>query len=150
MELNDALFDLNGACGYVLKSDEIDQIPFKIHIEIISAQQVHKPDNNSFLPVRCYVQVDMISPEGTTTQKTPSNRSITLNPLFHEKFEFEIRKKYLSFFKFQVYGADDQYLVGSFVIHLECLMEGYRHIPLNDRNGDRIGFSTVFVLITKE
>ena len=149
MELNDALFDLNGACGYVLKTLDSEPKYQKIFLEIISAQQVHKPDMNSFLPVRCYVQVDLICPDIVVTQKTPSNRSITLNPLFHESFEFEIKNTALSFFKFQVFGADDQYLIGSFVVHSDLIMEGYRHIPLNDRNGDRIGFSSIFVRISK-
>jgi hypothetical protein len=133
MQLNDSLFDINGASGYVLKPDKMKSK--KLHIEIISGQQIGSKSMQVLLEVQTDKTVLKFK-----TKECEGN-------LFNSTFECLV-KEFLCFLKFEV--LEDNAFFGGFCISLECLNQGYRHIPLHDKVGGRLGGSTLFVKILIE
>ena len=83
------------------------------------------------------------------------------NPTFDETFRLSLETKYpeLVFVRWSVWNSPDGACYtndkdakpqATFTAKLSTLETGYRHLPLNDPNGDRYLFSTLFCKIMKE
>ncbi|KAI8899823.1 PLC-like phosphodiesterase [Globomyces pollinis-pini] len=152
MELNKALFEDNGGCGFVLKPSKLSK-PRRIRIDVISAQQIQQTIANPSDSIKAVVTIETFGHEVDNLKfKTTTKKSNGFNPLWKEHFEFQIQYPDFCFMRFQLVDVDPPFTnaqcFGSYTIRLSCLMPGYRHIPLNDRMGERLGFSTVFVKIS--
>ncbi|KAJ1338906.1 hypothetical protein BSLG_006541 [Batrachochytrium salamandrivorans] len=195
MHLNQALFDINGRCGYVLKPKEMfrnatlpsstvdsTEIPLRsldkgalyrtdfskpilLEITIISAQQLPKPNDT--------VATDNISPcvemeiiggsnaalstaggvggigdlETNSKFRTSPVKSKMFSPVWKQRAVFTVMLPAFAFLKFVVLDTDTKIskCIGTYCIFLASLEKGYRHVPLNNMQGERLRFSTLFV-----
>jgi phosphatidylinositol phospholipase C delta len=145
MELNTALFDSNGGCGYALKPNFLRDLspkpPRTVTMTIISGQQIKKGGS---------VVVEVLGNESDCIRfRTENKKSSSGNPLWKFPLKCTILYPEFAFFRFEVFEESGS-LVGTFTIALECMQQGYRHVPLNNKNGDRVGFSTIFVHVSIE
>ncbi|RNA22069.1 1-phosphatidylinositol 4-5-bisphosphate phosphodiesterase delta-1 [Brachionus plicatilis] len=150
MDLNEALFQDNGQCGYVLKPrilrdpslrfDPTDirtmKNKVKFRIKIISGQNL--PNKSDFFKdiVDPYVTVKIVGvPSDKQEKKTQTIRDNGLNPIWNEDLEFNIHCPELAFVRFIVkdedLGSDD--FVGSNAFRFENIKQGYRHVPLKNK-----------------
>lgn len=174
MQMNNAMFTMNGRCGYVLKPTPLalgrGQIcdhskapnflkthPVDVTIEIISAQQLPRPNESLSGEVSdpvCEIEV-LIPGESAIKYKTRHVNDNGFNPRWHnEKFHFSVNYEHheLVFIRFVIQDEDIKFseLIASYCISLDCLQEGYRHIQLLDACGDPYLYSTVFIKVTIE
>uniref|UniRef100_A0A8C2CKY2 C2 domain-containing protein n=1 Tax=Cyprinus carpio TaxID=7962 RepID=A0A8C2CKY2_CYPCA len=67
------------------------------------------------------------------------------NPIFDESFEFQINLPELAALRFVV--LDDDYIgdefIGQYTIPFECLLPGYRHLPLQSLTGEFLPNTTL-------
>ncbi|KAF9411911.1 Phospholipase C [Podila epigama] len=173
MQMNSAMFTMNGHCGYVLKPAPLrlapgetcnhDKAPsfVKTHpqditIEIISAQQLPRPnDATSGDVVDPVCEIEMLVPGQSTVKfKTHHVNDNGFNPVWQESFNFRVDYEHheLVFFRFVVQDEDLKFsdMIASYCISLDCLQEGYRHIQLHDPSGDPYLYSTLFIKVTIE
>jgi len=72
------------------------------------------------------------------------------NPLFEESFEFNVSVPELALLRFVV--LDDDYInddfIGEKVVPVECIQSGYKHIRLNNMDGECLATATLFVHIS--
>lgn len=146
MEVNEALFQLNGRCGYVLKPDRLAVNPTRLNIRIISGQQLQRSTESSlFSPA---VDVEILGFEGDCNKlRTKSVKSHGNYQIWNEEFIFDLIHPQCDFLRLQVIDSD--LLATSYTqctLLINSLEQGYRHIPLflNDAN---LPFSTLFVFI---
>ncbi|CAH1756823.1 3560_t:CDS:10 [Entrophospora sp. SA101] len=102
MQINQAMFAVNGRCGYVLKSDRLrnpdlcsssDQPkPRTLSIEIISAQQLPKPkEATKGEIIDPFVEVTLLVPNSEAViKKTKTISDNGFNPIWKEKLSFTI------------------------------------------------------------
>ncbi|KXJ09697.1 Inactive phospholipase C-like protein 1 [Exaiptasia diaphana] len=169
MHLNTGKFLENGECGYVLKPsvlrDEIayfnphtkDTIPGIspqiLQIKIISGQQFPKPKGSTAKGdvIDPYVTIEVYGiPSDIAQERTRTVPHNGFNPLYDESFEFHINLPELALVRFLV--QDDDFIgdafIGQYTIPMECMLPGYRHIPLVSSSGEPLESSTLFVYIT--
>lgn len=80
------------------------------------------------------------------------------NPNFNEQFRLQVETKYpeLVFVRWTVWNSPDgraystNYQLATFMVRLDSLQQGYRHLPLFDGSGDQFLFSTLFCRFKKE
>uniref|UniRef100_A0A3B3ZRK9 C2 domain-containing protein n=1 Tax=Periophthalmus magnuspinnatus TaxID=409849 RepID=A0A3B3ZRK9_9GOBI len=69
------------------------------------------------------------------------------NPIFDESFDFQINLPELAMVRFVV--LDDHFIgdefIGQYTIPLECLLPGYRHVPLQSLTGEELPHACLFV-----
>ncbi|KAG0145137.1 hypothetical protein CROQUDRAFT_659083 [Cronartium quercuum f. sp. fusiforme G11] len=175
MELNHALFNLNGRSGYVLKpeilrmkkgfkekKDFIIQLTkYELEIEIISAQQLPRIEDRLIEEdgPDVAVEVQVIGSNcnshihSNMRRRTKVIKGNGLNPIFDEKFKipFEVQGGMLSlsFIRLLVCdttrGDEDDAMLGRISICLEGLQPGYRHLPLLDSAGHPLMFASLFI-----
>ncbi|KAF9328926.1 Phospholipase C [Podila minutissima] len=173
MQMNRAMFTMNGHCGYVLKpaplrlaSGEVcnhdkapsfvKSYPLDITIEVISAQQLPRPnDATSGDVVDPVCEVELLVPGQSAVKfKTRHVNDNGFNPVWRESFKFRVDYEFheLVFFRFVVQDEDLKFsdMIASYCISLDCLQEGYRHIQLHDPSGDPYLYSTLFVKVSIE
>ncbi|KAG0052465.1 Phospholipase C [Gryganskiella cystojenkinii] len=173
MQLNSAMFTMNGHCGYVLKPDPLrlghDEVcnhdkapafskshPVDVTIQVISAQQLPRPNESltgDVIDPLC--EVEMLIPNQSAVKfKTHHVSDNGFNPLWNEQFKFRVDYDHheLVFFRFVVQDEDIKFsdLIASYSISLDCLQEGYRHIQLHDATGDPYLYSTLFIKVSIE
>lgn len=164
MSLNEALFQDNGGCGYVLKpkflrepallfnTKNLNEMPNKklFMIRIISAQNLPRTDKENLIKDISdpFVKINIYGvPSDCAEEKTKVIDNNGFNPLWNENFEFRINCPELAFVKFTVYDHDTANrndFIGEYSIRFENISPGYRHIRL--KNKDQKG--TLFVGIT--
>ncbi|CAG8692721.1 4541_t:CDS:10 [Dentiscutata erythropus] len=162
MQIDQAMFSVNGRCGYVLKSERLrhPEISSSINthpqtqtleIEIISAQQLPKPkDALKGEVVDPFVEVELLIPGAEVVKKRTSTISDNgFNPTWNETLKFTLNCEEMSlvFLRFVVW---DEYVRGndfiaSYCIPVASLQFGHRHVPLNDLNGEQYLFTTLFI-----
>ncbi|ORX89142.1 PLC-like phosphodiesterase [Basidiobolus meristosporus CBS 931.73] len=155
MDLNQALFKGNGGCGYILKPAYLlkdgvtPNSSAVLAVEIISAQQLPKPqESEDGEVVDPYCEIEVITP-GTPTQKSKTKKveDNGFNPQWNEKFVFNVPKFGLSFLRVSIYDKDyhrDQFLASHSSL-LGNIKPGYRHLELRNFAGELIPFGSVFV-----
>ncbi|KAG0265086.1 Phospholipase C [Mortierella polycephala] len=171
MQMNSAMFTMNGRCGYVLKPESLrlrpgevcnhdkapsfmKSHPLDVTLEIISAQQLPRPNETTSGDVVDPVcEIELLIPgQSTIKYKTRHINDNGFNPVWQESFNFKIDYEHpeLVFFRFVVQDEDIKFsdLIASYCISLDCLQEGYRHIPLHDSSGDPFLYSTLFIKVS--
>ncbi|XP_077592039.1 1-phosphatidylinositol 4,5-bisphosphate phosphodiesterase delta-1a isoform X1 [Stigmatopora nigra] len=166
MDLNQGRFLPNGMCGYILKpqfqrdpTSELDPNDLTdgpwlrrkiLHIMVISAQQLPKLNVDKktsivdpFVRVEVHgVQVDNASKE---THYIENNG---FNPKWNERFQFHIYVPELALLRLVVEdydAASANDLIGQYCLPLTCIQNGYRHVPLLNKNGDVLPSAGLFV-----
>uniref|UniRef100_A0AAV2KP61 Phosphoinositide phospholipase C n=1 Tax=Knipowitschia caucasica TaxID=637954 RepID=A0AAV2KP61_KNICA len=166
MDLAAAWFRQNGNCGYVLRpaimrqevsyfsADTTDSVPGVspqlLHVKVISGQNLPKPKGSGakgdVVEPYVYVEVHGI-PADCTERRTRTVSHNGDNPIFDESFEFHINLPELALVRFVV--LDDHFIgdefIGQYTIPLECLLPGYRHVPLQSLTGEDLLHARLFV-----
>ena len=142
MALNNAFFAQNGRCGYVLKPKVMrcpDHVlykrfnPFKKEIEglhstfieltIISGQYVCQQD----FTASCIVELEVLGiPKDCFKYKTKLCSKNSLNPIWDDTFELEVRMPELAFLKFTVSDLGTNLPTSQRIIPVRQLRPGYR------------------------
>ncbi|XP_060600026.1 1-phosphatidylinositol 4,5-bisphosphate phosphodiesterase eta-2-like isoform X4 [Ruditapes philippinarum] len=167
MQLLHGRFLDNGNSGYVLKppclqSDEGFMavmgtkpcIGKRLIIQVISGFQLPKPKDSKkgeiidpFLKVEIHgVQRD------SQGKKTAVVKNNGFKPVWNERLLFDIEVPELALVRFVVYDSDryvDDF-IGYYVVPVNSIVEGYRHFPLFDKNGDQYEQALVFVHVKVE
>ena len=159
-----------------LPDEDVGKLEWKnvsFTIDVISAQQLMRPCNLPYRTVDPYIEVEVFHTNDKldkrdstfdipTTTNTPSKyttkaiRENGFNPVFDKKCHFQLTTKYpeLVFVKFSVKMSPDGEKhnkrvdpMATYTAKLINLKEGYRTLPLLDRNGDRYLLSTLFCRI---
>ncbi|XP_056287426.1 1-phosphatidylinositol 4,5-bisphosphate phosphodiesterase delta-4 isoform X2 [Pseudoliparis swirei] len=167
MDLNDALFGLNGGCGYVLKPSfmregekrfdpEVPQQrdgyqPVVLTIQVISGQQLPKVNIKEGSIVDPLVRVEIHGvPMDQAKQETRYIENNGFNPVWYDTLRFTLQRPDLAMVRFVVEDHDKTTrndFLGQFTLPLHCMQQGYRHIHLLSRDGTRIPPSSLFVHI---
>ncbi|XP_061838475.1 inactive phospholipase C-like protein 2 isoform X1 [Nerophis lumbriciformis] len=166
MDLNTAWFRQNGNCGYVLRpaimrqevsyfcADSRDTVPGVspqlLHVKVISGQNLPKPRGSGtkgdVVDPYVYVEIHGI-PADCTARRTRTVSQSWDNPVFDESFEFQINLPELAMVRFVV--LDDDFIgdefIGQYTIPLECLLPGYRQVPLQCLTGEDLPHAKLFV-----
>ncbi|KAG9291344.1 hypothetical protein G9A89_003448 [Geosiphon pyriformis] len=165
LQINQAMFGVNGRCGYVLKPKRLKNLVFDIagppinkkpneielRIQIISAQQLPRPrDQTKGEIVDPFVEVELLVPsKEVQKRRTKSVSDNGFNPIWKENLSFRIdcEEAELVFLRFVVYDVDvrNNEFIASYCIPVASLQPGYRHIPLNDQNGDQFLFTSLLI-----
>ncbi|KAF9928763.1 Phospholipase C [Linnemannia zychae] len=171
MQMNNAMFTMNGHCGYVLKPEALrlgagevcnhdkapsfmKTYPVEVTLQIISAQQLPRPNeaqSGDVIDPVCEVEL-LVPGQPTIKQKTKHISDNGFNPHWKEEFKFNVDYEHhqLVFFRFVVQDEDIKFsdMIASYCISLDCLQEGYRHIQLLDPSGEPYLYSTLFVHVS--
>lgn len=187
MQFNQAMFaGGKDGSGYVLKprafreiqmvSDELatkrERKKVSFTIDVISAQQLMRPfslgERRSVDP---YVEVEVFLADDKRDKRDANGQPIRrplkyrtkiirengFNPVFDNKFSFDVRTKYpdLVFVRWSVKLSDGgnydrSPAVATYTAKLTSLKQGYRTLPLVDQHGDKYLFSTLFCRIKLE
>ncbi|KAJ8331375.1 hypothetical protein O5D80_000303 [Batrachochytrium dendrobatidis] len=138
--------------------------PVQLDITIISAQQ--RPKSNDAIAtdsISLVVEIEVIGggtlfgttgsgvldADPTTKFRTSPVKSKLFNLVWKQRASFLILDPSFTFIKFAVLDADTKIskCIGMYCIFLSSLEKGYRHIPLNNMQGERLRFSTLFVYV---
>ncbi|CAG9861173.1 unnamed protein product [Phyllotreta striolata] len=161
MQLNTALFETNGKCGYVSKPNvmwdrqhvmyrrfnpwdkEFDGIhSSQMVINIVSGQYVGQNNVN----LSTYVEVEIIGIQvDCNKQKTKIVQKNSLNPIWNDTFHFRIMFQDLAFLRFTVIDAASNHLLAQRIMPLKCLKPGYRHVRLRSPTNKIFNMSTLFI-----
>ncbi|XP_051984370.1 1-phosphatidylinositol 4,5-bisphosphate phosphodiesterase delta-1-like isoform X1 [Xyrauchen texanus] len=167
MDLNQGLFLQNGQSGYILKpsylrdkATEFDPTTLTkgpwlkqktLHVMVISAQQLPKVNERKSSIVDPLVQVQIYGVSADTTVKeTPYIDNNGFNPMWNEKFQFDVYVPDLALVRFLVedydYASDNEF-IGQYTLPFNSLKNGYRHVPLFTKNGDLLSSAGLFIHI---
>lgn len=161
MQLNTALFESNGNCGYVTKPQvmwdrahvmyrrfnpwdkEFDGLhSSQIIINIVSGQYVCHSNVN----ISSFVEVEIIGiPVDCNKQKTKIIQKNALNPIWNDTFVFRVMFQDLAFLKFSVFDASSNHILAQRTFPLKCLRPGYRHLRLRSVQNRSLNMSTLFI-----
>ncbi|XP_077481410.1 1-phosphatidylinositol 4,5-bisphosphate phosphodiesterase epsilon-1 isoform X1 [Stigmatopora argus] len=161
MQLNAALFEANGGCGYVLKPpvlwdrscplyqqfspaerDVEGSNPAVYSLTILSGQNVC-PANGSGSPC---VEVDILGMAGDSChfRTKPIHRN-TLNPMWSEHFQFSVHFEDLCFLRLAVVENNSSQTTAQRTLPLRALKAGYRHVQLRTQHNEAIEVSSLFI-----
>ncbi len=108
MLLNQALFERNKNCGYVLKPVvEEDEVPSRMKVNIISGQQLFKGTEGKTMKLVSagnktpHVHLTVKDNEQSIRFTTKAGQNV-FNPIWKEQFEFEVKSKDFTFLHFKV------------------------------------------------
>ena len=144
MSLNDALFNDNGQCGYILKPPILRDLSLGFHpndtntmknkcflnIRIISAQNLSMQKSGHEIIediVDPYVTINIYGvPADHCEKKTKTVKDNGFNPFWNEIFEFNINCPELAFVKFTVKDEDTGFddFIGEYTVRFENMREG--------------------------
>ncbi|XP_058792410.1 1-phosphatidylinositol 4,5-bisphosphate phosphodiesterase epsilon-1-like [Phymastichus coffea] len=161
LHLNAAMFEQNGQCGYVCKPSvmwdkkhmmyrrfnpwdkEFDGLhSAHLTLSIISGQYV-SPSN---LLTSTYVEAELVGiPIDCSKHKTKVIQGNALNPIWNEKFCFQVMFKDLAFLRFGIIDANSHHPIAQRVLPLKCLRPGYRHVRLRNMKNRSLALSTIFI-----
>ncbi|XP_078059738.1 1-phosphatidylinositol 4,5-bisphosphate phosphodiesterase eta-1 [Mustelus asterias] len=151
MQLNRALFTLNGNCGYVLKPQSMCQDVFnpfsedplhghpkkQLTLKIISGQQLPKPPHSMFGDrgeiIDPFVEVEIIGlPIDCCKEQTRVVDDNGFNPVWEETITFTVHMPEIALVRFLVWDHDPigRDFVGQRTVPFSTLMPGYRHVYL--------------------
>lgn len=165
IQLNVALFEANGGCGYVLKpavlwdrscplyhhfcpiERDVDKMnPAVFSITVVSGQNVC-PGNSSGSPC---VEVDILGmPVDSYHFRTKPIHRNTLNPMWSETFQFSIYLQDLCFVRFSVVENNSSQITAQRTLSLKALKLGYRHVQLRTQHNEPLEVSSLFIFSSK-
>ncbi|KAI4823686.1 hypothetical protein KUCAC02_012261 [Chaenocephalus aceratus] len=161
MQMNQALFMLNGKSGYVLeppimRDDNFD--PFDRHtlrgveqitleIEVLGARHLPKHGRGIVCPL---IEIEVCGADyDSAKQKTDSEADNGLNPTWPRKpFEFTICNAAFAFLRFVVYEIDmfnDQNFLAQATFPIHSLKTGYRSVPLKNSYNEDLELASLLV-----
>uniref|UniRef100_A0A3B3CU13 Phosphoinositide phospholipase C n=1 Tax=Oryzias melastigma TaxID=30732 RepID=A0A3B3CU13_ORYME len=161
MQLNTALFELNGGCGYVLKPavlwdrtcplyqqfcpmerDTENMSPANYSItQVVSGQNVC-PGNSSGSPC---IEVDVLGmPVDSHHFRTKPIHRNTLNPMWSEQFHFAVHFEELCFLRFAVVENNSSQTTAQRTLPLTAL-KPYRHVQLRTQHNEPLEVSSLFI-----
>ncbi|XP_075882203.1 1-phosphatidylinositol 4,5-bisphosphate phosphodiesterase gamma-1 [Nelusetta ayraudi] len=161
MQMNQALFMLNGRSGYVLQPpimrDEAFD-PFDKHtlrgleqlsltIEVLGARHLPKHGRGIVCPV---IEIEVCGPEyDSAKQKTESAADNGLNPSWPRKsFHFTVCNSAFAFLRFVVYEIDmfsDQNFLAQASFPIHSLKTGLRSVPLKNSYNEDLELASLLV-----
>lgn len=167
MQMNQALFMMNGRSGYVLqpsimREDSFD--PFdrntlqgidllSLEIQLLGARHLPKHGRGIVSPL---VEVEVCGAEyDIDKQKTESAADNGLNPTWvNNTFRFHVRNSSFAFLRFGVYEIDifnDQNFLAQATLPIQGLKTGYRSVPLKNSYSEDLELASllVFMKITR-
>ncbi|XP_066508280.1 1-phosphatidylinositol 4,5-bisphosphate phosphodiesterase delta-1-like [Hoplias malabaricus] len=167
IDLSHGLFGQNGHCGYVLKpsflrdrATEFDPITLtrgpwlrhkELHVMIISAQQLPKVSEKTTSIVDPLVRVEIYGvPADTAEKETRHIHNNGFNPMWNTNFQFDLYVPELALVRFVVEDYDSvssNDFIGQCTVPFSSLQNGYRHVPLFNKNGDLLSSAGLFVHI---
>ncbi|XP_071341215.1 1-phosphatidylinositol 4,5-bisphosphate phosphodiesterase delta-1a isoform X2 [Trachinotus anak] len=166
MHLNQGRFLPNGFCGYILKpefqrslSSQFDPntltkgpwLKRKVfHVMVISAQQLpklNKDKHKSIVDPLVRVEIHGV-PADNASKETHYIENNGFNPMWNERFQFNIQVPELAMVQFVVEDYDSTTqndFIGQYCLPLTSVQNGYRHVPLLTKRGDVICSAGLFV-----
>ncbi|KAJ7426461.1 1-phosphatidylinositol 4,5-bisphosphate phosphodiesterase gamma-2 isoform X1 [Willisornis vidua] len=162
MQLNHALFSLNGRTGYVLqpesmRSEEYDPMPndskrklqMIMTVRVLGARHLPKPGRSIACP---FVEVEICGAEYDNNKfKTTVVNDNGLNPVWApcaEQVKFEIYDPNLAFLRFVVY-EEDMFSDPNFLAHatfpIKGIKSGFRSVPLKNGYSEDIELASLLV-----
>lgn len=111
-------------------------------LSIVSGQYV-SPSN---LITSTYVEIELVGiPIDCAKHKTKVIQNNALNPIWNEKFCFQVMFKDLAFLRFGIMDASSHHPIAQRVLPLKCLRPGYRHVRLRSMKNRPLALSTLFI-----
>ncbi|XP_066456797.1 1-phosphatidylinositol 4,5-bisphosphate phosphodiesterase epsilon-1 isoform X3 [Eleutherodactylus coqui] len=161
LQLNAAMFEANGGCGYVLKPPalwdkscpmhqsfsplerEMESLEPAIYsLSIVSGQNVC-PSNSTGSPC---IEIDVLGmPADSCHFRTKPIHRNTLNPMWNEQFMFRVYFEDLVFLRFAVVENNSSAVTAQRIIPLKVLKRGYRHLQLHNLHNESLEISTLFI-----
>ncbi|XP_047464842.1 1-phosphatidylinositol 4,5-bisphosphate phosphodiesterase epsilon-1 isoform X3 [Mugil cephalus] len=161
MQLNTALFEANGGCGYVLKPSvlwdrscplyqqfcpmerDVEKMsPAVYSLAIVSGQNVC-PANSSGSPC---IEVDVLGmPIDSCHFRTKPIHRNTLNPMWNEHFQFTVHFEEMCFLRFAVVENNSSQTTAQRTLPLRALKPGYRHVQLRTQHNEPLEVSSLFI-----
>ncbi|XP_048838622.1 1-phosphatidylinositol 4,5-bisphosphate phosphodiesterase gamma-1 [Brienomyrus brachyistius] len=161
MQMNQALFMLNGRSGYVLqpsimRDDNFDPFdrnslrgvePITLNIEVLGARHLPKHGRGIVCPL---IEIEVCGAEyDNAKQKTDSEADNGLNPTWPRKpFRFTICNPEFAFLRFVVYEIDmfnDQNFLAQATFPVIGLKKGYRSVPLKNSYSEDLELASLLV-----
>ncbi|KAI5617659.1 1-phosphatidylinositol 4,5-bisphosphate phosphodiesterase epsilon-1 isoform X8, partial [Silurus asotus] len=161
MQLNTALFEVNGRCGFVLKPPvlwdrtchmyqqfsplerDLEHIsPTFYSLTVLSGQNVC-PGNSSGSPC-LEVEVFGLPADNCHFRTKPIHRN-TLNPMWNESFTFQVHFEDLAFLRLAVVENNSSQVTAQRILPLKALKPGYRHLQLRNQHNEALEVSTLFL-----
>uniref|UniRef100_A0A8C4EXX8 1-phosphatidylinositol 4,5-bisphosphate phosphodiesterase gamma n=1 Tax=Dicentrarchus labrax TaxID=13489 RepID=A0A8C4EXX8_DICLA len=155
MQMNQALFMLNGRSGYVLqppimRDDSFD--PFDRHTlrgleQVLGARHLPKHGRGIVCPL---IEIEVCGAEyDSAKQKTDSEADNGLNPTWPRKpFQFTVCNSAFAFLRFVVYEIDmfnDQNFLAQATFPIHSLKTGYRSVPLKNSYNEDLELASLLV-----
>ncbi|KAM9716498.1 1-phosphatidylinositol 4,5-bisphosphate phosphodiesterase epsilon-1 isoform 3-T6 [Menidia menidia] len=161
MQLNTALFEANGGCGYVLKPavlwdrccplyqqlcpmerDFEKMSPAAYSFTIVSGQNVC-PGNSSGSPC---IELDLLgmSVDSCHFRTKPIHRN-TLNPMWSEHFQFTVHFEDMCFLRLAVVENNSSQTTAQRTLPLKALKPGYRHVQLRTQHNEPLEVSSLLI-----
>uniref|UniRef100_A0A8V0ZJI4 Phosphoinositide phospholipase C n=1 Tax=Gallus gallus TaxID=9031 RepID=A0A8V0ZJI4_CHICK len=161
LQLNAAMFEANGGCGYVLKPpvlwdkncsmyqqfcplerDLDNKEPAIYSLTIVSGQNVC-PSNSTGSPC---IEIDVLGmPLDSCHFRTKPIHRNTLNPMWNEQFLFRVHFEDLVFLRFAVVENNSSAITAQRIIPLKALKRGYRHVQLHNLHNEALEISSLFI-----
>ncbi|CAJ1081049.1 -phosphatidylinositol 4%2C5-bisphosphate phosphodiesterase epsilon-1 isoform X1 [Xyrichtys novacula] len=161
MQLNAALFEANGGCGYVLKPpvlwdrscslyqqfcpmerDLEKMSPAVYSLTVVSGQNVC-PGNSAGSPC---LEVDVLGmPIDSCHFRTKPIHRNTLNPMWNEHFTFSVHFEDMCFLRFAVVENNSSQTTAQRTLPLKALKQGYRHVQLRTQHNEPLEVSSLFI-----
>uniref|UniRef100_A0A672PCA9 1-phosphatidylinositol 4,5-bisphosphate phosphodiesterase gamma n=1 Tax=Sinocyclocheilus grahami TaxID=75366 RepID=A0A672PCA9_SINGR len=161
MQMNQALFMLNGRSGYVLqpsimRDDTFDPFdrhslrgvePITVCIEVLGARHLPKHGRGIVCPL---IEIEVCGAEyDNAKQRTDSEADNGLNPTWPRKpFRFTVCNPSFAFLRFVVYEIDmfnDQNFLAQATFPINCLKTGYRSVPLKNSYSEDLELASLLV-----
>ncbi|KAL4655315.1 1-phosphatidylinositol 4,5-bisphosphate phosphodiesterase gamma-1-like [Arapaima gigas] len=161
MQMNQALFMLNGRSGYVLQPaimrdenfDPYDRNslrgvePMTLNIEVLGARHLPKHGRGIVCPL---IEIEVCGAEyDSAKQKTDSEADNGLNPTWPKKpFRFTVCNPDFAFLRFVVYEIDmfnDQNFLAQATFPVCGLKTGYRSVPLKNSYNEDLELASLLV-----
>ncbi|XP_046895534.1 LOW QUALITY PROTEIN: 1-phosphatidylinositol 4,5-bisphosphate phosphodiesterase gamma-1 [Hypomesus transpacificus] len=161
MQMNQALFMLNGRSGYVLqppimRDDAFDPFdrqtlrglePITLQIEVLGARHLPKHGRGIVCPL---IEIEACGAEyDSAKQKTDSEADNGLNPTWPTKpFRFTVCNSAFAFLRFVVYEIDmfsDQNFLAQATFPINGLRLGYRSVPLKNSYNEDLELASLLV-----
>lgn len=93
-----------------------------------------------------YVEIELVGiPIDCAKHKTKLIQSNALNPIWNEKFCFQVMFRDLAFLRFGIVEASSHHLIAQRVLPLKCLRPGYRHVRLRSLKNKPLALTTIFI-----
>uniref|UniRef100_A0A673G4X6 Phosphoinositide phospholipase C n=1 Tax=Sinocyclocheilus rhinocerous TaxID=307959 RepID=A0A673G4X6_9TELE len=161
MQLNAALFEAIGHCGYVLKPpvlwerscplyqqfypldrDLENMTPTLYTLTIVSGQNVC-PGNSNGSPC---VEVEVLGmPADSCHFRTKPIHRNTLNPMWNEHFQFHVHFEDMAFLRIAVVENNSSQVTAQRILPLKTLKPGYRHLQLRNLHNESLEISSLFI-----